>query len=131
MREQSQRPQHYLDVYIYISKGSHHADVLQHVKLDIFDAEKCKNIYDQVGTLNQTIQLCVGGEEGKDSCGGDSGSALMTARTESEGSFSLLGTWKIVGVVSFGPTRCGIQGVPGVYTKIRHYIDWILDTVEL
>ena len=126
-------PQHYSDVYTYISKGSHHADILQHVKLDIFDAEKCKDVYQQVGTLNQTIQLCVGGEEGKDSCGGDSGSALMTARTEDEASmsYSLLGTWKIVGVVSFGPSRCGIHGVPGVYTKIRHYIEWILDNVEI
>ena len=111
-------------------KGSHHADKLQHIRLHIFDSEKCKNVYEEVGALNRTLQLCVGGEENKDSCGGDSGSPLMTARTSSEGIISLEGTWKVIGVVSFGPTRCGMKGVPGVYTRVRHYIDWILDSVK-
>ena len=111
-------------------KGSHQADKLQHIRLHIFDSEKCKNVYEEVGALNRTLQLCVGGEENRDSCGGDSGSPLMTARTSSEGIVSLEGTWKVIGVVSFGPTRCGMKGVPGVYTRVRHYIDWILDSVK-
>ena len=103
---------------------------MQHLKLDVFDAEKCANVYKRAGSLNQTLQLCAGGKEGRDSCGGDSGSSLMTARTMSEGHVEWLGTWKIVGVVSFGPSRCAMKGVPGVYTKVRHYVDWILDNVR-
>ena len=73
--------------------------------------------------------MCVGGHDGKDSCRGDSGSSLMTARTPSDGKWSMVGSWKLVGVVSFGPQRCALQGVPGVYARVREYIDWILDNV--
>ena len=57
--------------------------------------------------------MCAGGEKDKDSCVGDSGSALMR---ENGGVSS---PWKIIGVVSFGPRRCGTEGVPGVYTRVR------------
>ena len=35
-----------------------------------------------------------------------------------------------VGVVSFGPRRCGTRGVPAIYTKVENYISWILDSVN-
>ena len=109
-------------------KGTKHADKLQHISLNIFDAEACSKIYEQVGQLNQTTQLCVGGEELKDSCQGDSGSSMMTNR-DCKDALSCM-SWKLVGIVSFGPSGCGLEGVPGVYTKVRPYIDWILDTVK-
>ena len=87
-------------------------------------------------------QMCAGGEAGRDSCVGDSGSALMRevlsqevnngkAIVPVEGEDSNFKSfWKLIGVVSFGPRKCGTEGVPGVYTKVRHYIDWILENVE-
>ena len=101
---------------------------MQHISLDIFDSEACSKKYELVGQLNRTTQLCVGGEEGKDSCVGDSGSSMMTNRDcrEAESCF----TWKLIGIVSFGPGGCGLKGVPGVYTKVRPYIDWILNNVK-
>lgn len=38
--------------------------------------------------------------------------------------------WVASGIVSFGATECGTAGVPGVYTKIYHYIDWIHRKLE-
>ena len=83
-------------------------------------------------------QLCAGGEKGKDSCVGDSGSALMREvrepptnsadRPDPDDFFRSF--TKLIGVVSFGPKLCGTEGVPGVYSKVRHYIDWILDNVS-
>ena len=40
--------------------------------------------------------------------------------------------WMQVGIVSFGSKHgCGLVGVPGVYTKISSYIDWILKHVSI
>lgn len=32
--------------------------------------------------------------------------------------------WLLAGIVSWG-LGCGIAGVPGVYTSVAHYSDWI------
>ena len=31
-----------------------------------------------------------------------------------------------IGIVSWG-LRCGMKGLPGVYTNVAHYLEWILD----
>ncbi|XP_061378348.1 uncharacterized protein LOC116772712 isoform X2 [Danaus plexippus] len=59
--------------------------------------------------------VCAGGEDGKDACKGDGGGPLVCERS---------GTWQLVGVVSWG-IGCGQAGVPGVYVKVAHYLDWI------
>ncbi|XP_023015711.2 uncharacterized protein isoform X2 [Leptinotarsa decemlineata] len=59
--------------------------------------------------------ICAGGEEGKDACKGDGGGPMVCEKS---------GTWQIVGVVSWG-IGCGQNGVPGVYVKVAHYLDWI------
>lgn len=61
-------------------------------------------------------QLCAGGEFAKDSCDGDSGGPLMRKAHKQR--------WYLEGVVSFG-NRCGLEGWPGVYTRVADYIDWI------
>ena len=71
--------------------------------------------------------ICAGGEEGRDSCVGDSGSALMASDTKPGEFFA---TWKLVGLVSFGPQKCGTENIPGVYSRVRHYIDWIKDAIH-
>ena len=47
---------------------------------------------------------------------GDSGSPLLWVDD--------LARWSVAGIVSFGPSVCG-QDVPGAYTKVESYLDWI------
>ena len=78
------------------------------------------------GILSTDSQLCVGGEKGRDSCSGDSGSALMMVK---EVPGSIAQNFTLLGVVSFGPSRCGTENVPGVYARVRYYINWIREHI--
>lgn len=66
--------------------------------------------------------MCAGGVEGEDSCKGDSGGPLMWEKKDN--------FFEIVGVVSFGPRKCGLENVPGVYTKVYAYDSWIRQNVR-
>lgn len=33
--------------------------------------------------------------------------------------------YSILGVTSYGHANCGRRGVPGVFTKVYKYLDWI------
>ncbi|XP_032092138.1 serine protease 27-like [Thamnophis elegans] len=62
--------------------------------------------------------ICAGSfEGGKDSCQGDSGGPMVCQCDGNE-------NWLLTGIVSWG-LGCGIAGVPGVYTSVAHYADWI------
>jgi len=120
-------------------RGTNPADILQFLNVSVFDGNICEKVYAaRGGIINLDSQLCAGGEKGKDSCVGDSGSALMREvrepptnsddRPDPDNFFRPF--TKLIGVVSFGPKLCGTEGVPGVYSKVRHYMDWILDNVS-
>ncbi|EZA61689.1 hypothetical protein DMN91_003623 [Ooceraea biroi] len=64
--------------------------------------------------------VCAGGEEGKDACKGDGGGPMVCERH---------GHWQVTGVVSWG-IGCGQVGVPGVYARVSHYLDWIRQIVD-
>jgi secreted trypsin-like serine protease len=36
----------------------------------------------------------------------------------------------LLGAVSFGPSKCGTVGVPGVYTKVSSYLEWISENIR-
>lgn len=40
------------------------------------------------------------------------------------------GNYYLTGIVSYGPTPCGLAGWPGVYTLVSAYIDWIDNTIR-
>jgi len=96
--------------------------------VSVTDAQECKNIYKERGGILGEKQICAGGVKGKDSCVGDSGSALMRSLPDS--ARSGLDRFDLIGVVSFGPRLCGTEGIPGVYTRVNSYLEWILDTVN-
>lgn len=56
---------------------------------------------------------------GTDSCDGDSGGPLMWGKVHEGDIFFYL-----IGVVSWG-YKCAVPKLPGVYTRITHYINWI------
>ena len=63
-------------------------------------------------------QLCAGLDHGgKDSCNGDSGGPLV-AHTKSGCPYQ-------IGIVSWGPQKCGGKKSYGVYTRISHFSGWI------
>lgn len=95
------------------------------LRVPLVDNEKCANAFSSIRLEIISTQLCAGGELGKDSCRGDSGGPLMWYGDS--GPFSK--TWYLLGVVSFGLEQCGTEGVPGVYTRMSEYMDWVLDTM--
>lgn len=94
--------------------------------LAVVPLEKCRHVYRPKNILLETTQMCAGGEKGVDSCRGDSGGPLIGLGTTSRGDTYYF----LIGVVSFGPASCGIEGWPGVYTRVVNFIDWIQMTVE-
>lgn len=80
-----------------------------------FEQDSCKSAFGSIVNITEGM-LCVGWPSGgRDSCQGDSGGPLVGY---SRGQFVL------VGVVSFG-FGCGRLGIPGIYTRVAEYKDWI------
>lgn len=105
-----------------VSTRQSYSAVKLHVDLPFVSQEQCQPVYSLPGrsiTL-WNAQLCAGGQPGKDSCKGDSGGPLMYENGR---------TYEVTGVVSFGPIPCGMDGVPGVYSKVYEYLDWIRSTI--
>uniref|UniRef100_A0A182TI02 CLIP domain-containing serine protease n=1 Tax=Anopheles melas TaxID=34690 RepID=A0A182TI02_9DIPT len=97
-----------------------------HLRVPVVDNEVCADAFSSIRLEIIPTQLCAGGEKGKDSCRGDSGGPLMRygdGRSSSK-------YWYLIGLVSFGLEQCGTDGVPGVYTRMSEYMDWVLDTME-
>lgn len=86
---------------------------------------ECISIYKRHGISLVDSQICAGGVKRRDSCTGDSGGPLMAVdRTETEENYVAYA------MVSFGPKICGTRNLPGVYTRMADFIDWILDHLK-
>lgn len=104
-------------------------NILQQVQLPVIGNDECKTIYEDAGRFLTGLEyrfkeeyvLCAGFTEGcKDSCQGDSGGPLMLSVNDNgRNAFHQLG------IVSYGD-GCGRPNMPGVYTNVKEYIDWIL-----
>lgn len=95
-------------------------------KVPVKENQACVERYKSANVLLNDGQLCAGGEKGKDSCRGDSGGPLMTVSVDQTNSVN----WYAVGVVSFGPSPCGLENWPGVYTRVSKYVPWIIDKLK-
>lgn len=80
------------------------ADVLQQVDLKTLSNHDCGEMWDEEAEAILDDSLCAIGAENKGSCHGDSGGPLII--TNGPG----FATDVQVGVVSWGPEECGIEG---------------------
>ncbi|CAK1580139.1 unnamed protein product [Parnassius mnemosyne] len=100
------------------------SSLLLKATLNIVSQDSCNLKYSKSRKLPNGIvneQLCARDVSGvMDTCQGDSGGPL-------QGLTGLDGHYRLVGVTSFG-SGCG-SPVPGVYTRVSKYLDWIESTV--
>jgi len=74
------------------------------------------------GTVTPQM-ICAGAEvDGRDTCPGDSGGPILRRLAS--------GQLVQVGVVSFGIGQCGVAALPGVYTRLALYTDWMRQVVS-
>ena len=102
--------------YGLTTEGGSQSLQLREVEVPIVRHDLCKTKY-----LSLTANMICAGEAGKDSCQGDSGSALFSEQSNKRISQ--------YGVVSFG-VGCGREGWPGVYSKPIQYSAWIADQMK-
>lgn len=97
------------------SLGGQQSGPLLEVSLPVISHPECLQFYP--GTLQQDANVCAGGfaEGGRDSCQGDSGGPLFVVRNNN---------FVQAGIVSYGE-GCALPDIPGVYTRVTSYTDWI------
>ena len=97
--------------------------ILNYVDVRTVSHHQCQESIDLTEVMPKQFRLhesfiCAGGEYGEDACEGDGGSPLICPISNKEGYYYQ------VGIVSWG-LGCGIRGVPGVYTKVPKFRNWI------
>ncbi|GBN63611.1 Serine proteinase stubble [Araneus ventricosus] len=94
--------------------GGDRPRLLQSVELPVIENHICQKKFI---THIESSMICAGGQKGQDACTGDSGSGLVV-RLDNE--------FVLCGLVSFG-RRCALPHVPGVYTRVSNYTEWIYE----
>mmetsp|Transcript_19237 Transcript_19237/g.35933 ORF Transcript_19237/g.35933 Transcript_19237/m.35933 type:complete len:454 (-) Transcript_19237:176-1537(-) len=100
------------------SFGVELADTLNEVELEYVDTKKCNKRHGDGDQITDDM-MCAASND-KDSCVGDSGGPLI--RRGSDASQD-----RLVGIVSWG-RGCANDEFPGVYVRISHVHDWIVET---
>lgn len=94
------------------SGGTRH---MNRVTMPLIDRRTCQRKYgDPNGSLITANMLCAGRGIGRDACNSDSGGPITTEQY-------------VIGIVSFGK---GCGSLPGVYTNVVNYLQWIEKLME-
>lgn len=108
-----------------LTENNHISNILQYAKVSTVPLDDCNRqlrLLDNTIKLDSSSQVCASGKNRVDNCAGDSGGPLQYT--------SLQSTIVQYGIVSYGLNSCGVDASPGVYTKVSHYIDWILENLK-
>ncbi|RVE47611.1 hypothetical protein evm_007708 [Chilo suppressalis] len=108
---------------------------LQAITLDVLDTNLCDNLLRPSCNRHwcglQEHQICAGVlAGGVDACQGDSGGPLQMEMSlpqrnnDCASSNSCRRMHQVVGVTSFG-VGCALPKLPGIYTRVSSYLDWI------
>lgn len=88
--------------------------ILRYANISIYNDEKCKAIYT---AYKPDEMLCAGPDRNRrGSCDGDDGGPLTY-------------NGAVVGLVSYA-SECGSQRYRTMYTRVSHYIDWLIETIS-
>ena len=93
-------------------------DLCHYAQVPTIKDSDCSKKYEN-DTLSITDSMICAGSSGRDACQGDSGGPLVC----NYGSSAVL-----TGVVSWGD-GCGQPEFPGVYSRVTHVLDWILQNM--
>uniref|UniRef100_A0A2K5EP10 Plasminogen activator n=1 Tax=Aotus nancymaae TaxID=37293 RepID=A0A2K5EP10_AOTNA len=103
-----------------------YSERLKEAHVRLYPSSRCtsQHLFNRTVTNNM---LCAGDTRSggpqanlHDACQGDSGGPLVCSKD---------GRMTLVGIISWG-LGCGQKDVPGVYTKVTNYLDWIQDNMR-
>ncbi|CAL8074733.1 unnamed protein product [Orchesella dallaii] len=88
----------------------------------------CRHVFQTANLEISDNQLCAGGNKNKGSCSGDSGSPLLlhSYPLDKKGGMRMFQ----IGVVSYGRSLCGVENAPVVYTRVRSFLQFLLDNIH-
>ncbi|XP_052249271.1 uncharacterized protein LOC127857034 [Dreissena polymorpha] len=99
-----------------------YADVLQQLKMTLWDTNKCNSSIAWNGDIFETF-MCAGYYSGiRSICKSDSGGPLLCLDGQK--------TWKLRGINSYVANYCNMTERPNVFTNVAMYLDWINDRTE-
>lgn len=93
-------------------------DVLQEVEVPLMQKEPCSDFWSEFGVPLHESTLCIDTVEEKGVCNGDSGGPLF---------YDDGGTLVQLGLTSFGPNGCPVDGSPHVFTRVSSVRSWIAE----
>ncbi|CAO1429879.1 unnamed protein product [Diamesa tonsa] len=108
-------------------EGGKYQEILKKIDLPVVERHRCTEMFKNTRLgirfqLHESL-ICAGGEEGIDSCTGDGGSPLVCPVPGNKGYFYQ------AGIVAWG-IGCGGRNVPGAYTNVALFADWIENKIK-
>ncbi|XP_046402809.1 CLIP domain-containing serine protease 2-like [Ischnura elegans] len=97
--------------------------VLRKWNVPVVSHSRCAQQFEDVVPISEMSQICAGDAAGRATCSVDSGGPLKVHDLKARRNI-------LHGILSYGPLDCDSEQKPGVYTRVGHFMKWILDNME-